>query len=929
VSDTDPEERLTVSIVLRKEHSRPGLDQGFDQEVSGVDAVGLRRAMRRQAAEANSASPVDVRAVAEFATRHGLEVVDVGARTRVVRVAGTVGQMNAAFGTSLGIYAGRDRQDAYRGREGEIHLPAEVLPSVTAVLGLDNRKQLFPRNRTRPVREDEGHFRPRAPGSSDGPAWPVDFARFYRFPLSSRGEGQTVAVIQLDAGIDWDDLARSSRRQQLPMPVIGEVMVDGATGKPDYNRRDDEDDPDQEAAIDVQVLHAAAPGARIVVYYGPNSTAGFYDTLSAAVHDIYFMPSIISISYGAPEGSWTSASMELFDGLFQDAERLGVTVFAASGDDGARDNWGSGGVHVDFPASSPHVVACGGTELTRMRGSVTSETVWNDVRGSSGGGVSTHFPLPPWQEGAGVPPSKKDGRTIGRGVPDVAAHAGVDDGHLYYCKGQLRAAGGTSVVAPFYAGLFARLDSLYGGPRYSPLPMLYAYRDVAERRPFRDVVEGDNSRPTDNLVPAVAGYQAKQGWDACSGLGSMDGNLLLTWLVPRNVSLARNVAAAAANVFVNTRAWISMLTSDQAGGLHVNKRVGGDLVGPGGRWFRGPGDRFFHADVDADGIDETVIHNVNRWMCVAKLRYGQVEAEWMGNSVGGAGGGWTRTPGDRFGAGDVDGDGAAEVLVRDLNGQLALLHWRPLALASGGRLDVMWRGTQVSGPAGLWLLRGDDDLEARDIDGDGKAELVVGSRAAWTGVASWTGRSLTLDLLTDAFVGPAGIWARDPRDVFTYADLDGDGAQEILVSGAGRERAVCKWVDGRLELLWKGDVLAGEALWQLSDEDHWLAGDLDGDGADEILLVNRNGWIGVVEWQTTGELTGRPSLRWLGRRVIGAGLEWVRGAGDHFFIGDVDGDGRAEIVVENPNGWLGVLVWHNQVLSARWLRNVRDMDGGI
>ena len=126
------------------------------------------------------------------------------------------------------------------------------------------------------------------------------------------------------------------------------------------NPTGDSNGPDGEVVLDIEVAGAIAPQARIVVYFAPNTDAGFLDAVTTAIHDASNKPSVISISWGGPETSWTKQSMTAFDQAFQDAATLGITVFVASGDSGSSDGVDDGKNHVDFPASSPFALACGG-----------------------------------------------------------------------------------------------------------------------------------------------------------------------------------------------------------------------------------------------------------------------------------------------------------------------------------------------------------------------------------------------------------------------------------------------------------------------------------------------------------------------------------------------------------------------------------------
>src|SRR5262249_41925329 len=155
-----------------------------------------------------------------------------------------------------------------------------------------------------------------------------------------------------------------------------------------------------EVLLDIEVAGALAPGAHLLVYFAPNTDAGFLDAVSAAAH-AEPTPAAISISWGQSEDQWTAQARTAFDHALQAAAALGATTTVAAGDDGSGDRVGDGRAHVDFPASSPHALACGGTRLDAdgATGAVRSETVWNNGTGggATGGGVSAVFPLPAWQ----------------------------------------------------------------------------------------------------------------------------------------------------------------------------------------------------------------------------------------------------------------------------------------------------------------------------------------------------------------------------------------------------------------------------------------------------------------------------------------------------------------------------------------------------
>jgi kumamolisin len=191
---------------------------------------------------------------------------------------------------------------------------------------------------------------------------------------------------------------------------------------------------------------------------------------------------------------------------------LGVTICAASGDDGSSDGVDDGANHVDFPASSPNILACGGTSLESSNGVITSETVWNDGAqgGAGGGGFSVQFPLPAWQASINIQPPAGGGR----GVPDVAGDADPDTGYNVLVDGESLVIGGTSAVAPLWSGLIALMNQELGKPLGFLQPAIYALPSSDDA--FNDITSGSNGA-----------FPAGPGWDAASGLGSPSGENLL------------------------------------------------------------------------------------------------------------------------------------------------------------------------------------------------------------------------------------------------------------------------------------------------------------------------------------------------------------------------------------------------------------------
>jgi len=418
-------------------------------------------------------------------------VVQEHAARRSVVLSGTVAQFSAAFNVELHqmVHDG----GSYRGRTGAIELPGELSGVVEAVLGLDDRRQA------------SAHFRlRRSPASAAVSYTPLQVAAAYGYP-SGTGQGECVGIIELGGGYRPADLTAYFSGLGVAMPSVVAVSVDHGKNSP----TGDANGPDGEVMLDVEVVGAIAPQATIAVYFSPNTDAGFLDAITTAIHDTQHAPSVISISWGGSESTWTAQAMTAMDDAFQAAATMGITVCVASGDNGSSDAVAGGGDHVDFPASSPFALGCGGTSLQLSGASISSEVVWND--GTSGGGVSSFFATPSWQAELQAVNSKGQASALAmRGVPDVSGNADPETGYNVRIDGTNTVIGGTSAVAPLWAGLIARLNQVSGKPAGYLNAQLY--KNPAA---LRDIVRGNNGD-----------FDAAKGWDACTGLGSPNGAAL-------------------------------------------------------------------------------------------------------------------------------------------------------------------------------------------------------------------------------------------------------------------------------------------------------------------------------------------------------------------------------------------------------------------
>jgi kumamolisin len=528
VGPAQSDEHIEVSVRLRSKGGGGVTDHQI--MALGAQAPSRRHYLSREEfSSRHGADPADVAKIDAFAHEHGLTVSRVHLGSRIIKLKGTIAAFNAAFGVELSKI--KHGNEVFRGRRGAIFIPAELKKIISGVHGLDNRPMAQSHFRMHP-RKKKGANRGKA---RDHTLAVTDVARLYNYPPKLTGKGQCIALIEFNildkkgrvsgTGFKNSDIAAFFKRTGIPAPEIVSVGVDGGANRPGKSRTD------EEVVGDIEVAGATAPGAKIAVYFAPNTPNGFIDAVKAAVHDTARRPSVISISWGEAEELLTPMFFDALNEAFRDAAALGITVCVASGDYGstgmAAGAW-DGKPHAEFPASSPFVLACGGTKLESSNGKITRETVWNQGprRGAGGGGISSHFRLPAYQKKVDAPKSPSGFK--GRGVPDVAGNAARVTGYQVVFNGRVRSGGGTSAVAPLMAGLIALINEHLvdksGKTAGFINPLIYAAGGHAA---FRDITEGNN-----DLHGSLAGkYTARVGgWDACSGIGVANGAKLLQLL---------------------------------------------------------------------------------------------------------------------------------------------------------------------------------------------------------------------------------------------------------------------------------------------------------------------------------------------------------------------------------------------------------------
>jgi kumamolisin len=521
-------ELITVTLMLRRkpDDSRPRPD--------AVIADGTSRPTHDVFTSAYGADPAELNAVAGFAKGAGLDVLETDAAKRSIIVRGTASAISNAFNVQLNEY--RYRRGTYRGHDDEVKVPANIADFVEAVVGLTNRKVAARHFSTISARRTSPAMDP----PNTRPLTPAQVAALYNFP-DGDGAGQTVGLYEMatydqagnlvPAGYTRSDVAATmTALGNLPLPRLIDVPIDGI---------ENSGVSDGETGLDITVVGAIAPAATIAVYFAGAEVQNMIHALQKMIHPSAGdpVPNIVSISYGwGPDDldtpNFSDAEWAQFVQLFEDAAINKISVLVSSGDSGAFSESDTQ-AQVNYPGSDVWVTSCGGSTLGNVTGSSCEEWVWNDVGidgrapGATGGGISARFPVPSYQTSASVKVRNGTGKA-GRGVPDIAGNASEASGYLQVFNGSApEPVGGTSAVAPLYAGLVARINANNGFPAGFLNPLLYSLPASA----FRDITGAPG--PANNDFRGVKGYPAGPGWDPCTGLGSVNGQALQSALAAR------------------------------------------------------------------------------------------------------------------------------------------------------------------------------------------------------------------------------------------------------------------------------------------------------------------------------------------------------------------------------------------------------------
>lgn len=530
VGRLDPDRRVDLTVVLAQKaplpsmyaagQARTGLGTGVKPTAKHFTHAELRRA--------HGAATGSVEVITEFARIHKLAVTEVATKRRAIRLSGRSEDVERAFKTQLDEF--RHKGSTFFAPSRPIEVPDNWEGMVEVVLGLHNSRHSLPRRHSSVC-------------CAEPSANLHHLAKAYHFPTGLDGTGQTIGLIEFGGGFNTEDIERFCNQMGLKAPKVSVVKIGSGDNRPAGRQAvnefldvlngslslaaaDTESDTfiaaqcTAEVTMDLEILAALAPGSHIVTYFAPSDEQGLYHALSHAIHDEQNKPDVLTISWSFPEHTVSEAEIHALERVLHEAAHLGISVCGSSGDAGALNGSEDGTPSVNYPASSPYCLACGGTTGEITANEMREEVVWNathfGIKGASGGGVSRRFQTPAWQQSANVP-AGPDG-TTGRGVPDVAGLADPRYGCEMLLFGRAFASAGTSAVAPMWAALIARINQALGRRCGHLHPHLYTLGKQCSTG-LHPVVKGDNGY-----------YHAGRGWNACVGYGTPRGADLLNYL---------------------------------------------------------------------------------------------------------------------------------------------------------------------------------------------------------------------------------------------------------------------------------------------------------------------------------------------------------------------------------------------------------------
>lgn len=504
----------------------------------------------QQIAERFGPTEQDYQAVVTFSQANGLEVSGTHADRTLLRVDGTVADIEKAFHVTMLVYTHPTEARTFYAPNVEPSLDLAV--PILHISSLNNYILPRPSGHIGTPRKQGADATPAAGSGPGGAYWGNDFRAAYVPGTSLIGAGQAVGLLELD-GYYTNDIRTYETNANLPNVTLTNVLIDGFSGIPDTDAN-----RVGEVSLDIEMVVSMAPGlSKVIVYEAPNCCYYWVDILKQMQEDNIAkqLSSSWLFDYDDPNA----------DTVYQEFAVQGQSFFQCSGDYLAFYNG------VTQWTDDPNVTLVGGTMLTTTGpgGSWVSETTWNNGNGTngSGGGSSTsymgNFSIPSWQQGINM--TTNHGSTSRRNVPDVSLVA--YNAWVVWNNGSKDWWWGTSIAAPLWAGFTALVNqqaAIYGEPMVGFLnPALYAIGTGSLYSTcFHDITTGNNTNShSSGLYYATAGYDLCTGWGTPTGtnlinvltsspfiyrtLRNSDGSVTLSFVCPPS---STNVVLSATNL---------------------------------------------------------------------------------------------------------------------------------------------------------------------------------------------------------------------------------------------------------------------------------------------------------------------------------------------------------------------------------------------
>ena len=514
----DAQQQLSLSVGLQL-RNLPQLEDLLAQLYNPRSPMYHHFLTAQQFVEQFAPTPDQVQQVKSYLQQGGLNITSVSSNGLLIDATATVAQASALFQVTINNYV--LGSNTFFANANPPVIPGSLSSIIASIGGLDNSVKMHPLYHLVGSGHGKSKLPLNLPHANVSGYGPTELSGAYdATPLHQAGidgSNQTVAVFELD-GYQSSDITQYLQNYNLGTPNISNVLVDGYDGSAGQGAI--------EVELDIEVVAAMAPKANQIVYEGPNTTQGVNDTYNKIVSDN--KAQITTISWGECEAQSGNAELQTLDNIFSQGAAEGIAMYAAAGDSGAYD-CNDTNLAVDSPAGDPNITGVGGTNLQLNNGAYGSESVWSNPsdtqrspKGSGGGGgLSSYFKQPSWQQGPGVQNQYSNGN---REVPDVSADADPATGYAVYCT--VTAAGcsssgwivvgGTSAAAPMWAGSTALINEYLQQQQKSRLgfanPTLYALTSAnPQYAPFHDITSGTNLY-----------YPATTGYDEASGIGSPD-----------------------------------------------------------------------------------------------------------------------------------------------------------------------------------------------------------------------------------------------------------------------------------------------------------------------------------------------------------------------------------------------------------------------